>query len=75
MNESNTMAYTQEQVTSIVQREVAIAIELAAQKLYDIAEMQTTDIQINVYCGAAEIVRRTTDVQYNDTPYEYQGEV
>jgi hypothetical protein len=75
MNESNTMAYTQEQVASIVRREVAIAVEMAAQKLYDIAEMQTTDLQINVYCGAAEIVRRTTDVQCNDTPYEYQGEV
>ena len=75
MNESNTMTYTQEQVASIVRREVAIAVEMAAQKLFYIAEMQTTDLQINVYCGAAEIVRRTTDVQYNDTPYEYQGEV
>jgi hypothetical protein len=68
------MTYTQEQVTAIVNREVAVAIETAAQILYNIAEMQTTDLQSNMYCAAAESVRRTTDVDMRDNPYVYAGE-
>ena len=68
------MTFTQEQVTEIVNREVAKAVEMAAQRLYDVADMQYTDFQIQLYCGAAENVRRVRDVEVNDNPYEYNGE-
>lgn len=69
------MTFTQEQLTAIVNREVAKAVEMAAQRLYDMAEMQTTDLQIQLYCGAAENVRRVRDSEVNDNPYEYKGEL
>jgi hypothetical protein len=69
------MKFTQEQMTAVVNREVAKAIEMAAQRLYDVAEMQTTDLQIQLYCGAAEIVRRVQDAEVNDNAYAYNGEV
>jgi hypothetical protein len=83
------MTYTQAQVTAIVEREVARALEMAAQELYARAELASTasDSAITrsvtemfttkerTYCGAAEIVRRTTDVELVDNPYVYEGEL
>jgi len=67
--------FTQSQVTAIVNREVARALEMAAQRLYDAAEMQTADLQCNLFCAAAEGVRRVADGDMTDNPYVYNGEL
>jgi len=66
--------FTQSQVTAIVNREVARALEMAAQRLYGIAEMQSTDLMERLYCGGAESVRCTINKDLIDNPYIYKGE-
>mgnify|MGYP000851610446 CR=1 FL=1 len=68
------MDITQVQLINSVNRETKVALERAAQRLYDRASICQTYAVEQAFCEAAEIVRRTTDLDLVDDAYIYTGE-